>query len=87
MDGLALTKQEPGLDLPDDDAALQKELEALQEWGLAPNLISEILIIVWFFTHVLDYMIHRGAKAFLAGTEGQAWGGDFGCNWAYGCWW
>ena len=31
MDGLALTKQEPGLDLPDDDAALQKELEALQE--------------------------------------------------------
>ena len=31
MDGLLLTKAEPGLDLPDDDDALAKELEELQE--------------------------------------------------------
>ena len=31
MAGLALTKVEPGLDLPDDDDALAQELEQLQE--------------------------------------------------------
>lgn len=31
MDGLALAKVEPGLDLPDDDDALAQELEQLQE--------------------------------------------------------
>jgi len=43
MDGLLLTKHEPGLDLPHGSADLVQELKELEDWFYVPISIDTIL--------------------------------------------
>ena len=61
MDGLHLTKLEPGLDLPPDSAELAAELQKLEDWFCIPIPFYHFVIMGPWVTYYIKLV--RGTPA------------------------